>query len=96
MRRTMNRTMWTTQDGRRFTSIPTDVPNLWERRVEDDGWIVYVCGEYEIERRPYGSRHVFRVTRCTSVLGIVDFSTLKAAKAHAVKNARGEEIVFVA
>lgn len=98
MRRTMNRTMWTTGDGHTFRSIPTDIPKRWERRVEDDGAITYVCGEYEIEREPYGDggRFDFRLTRCTATLGIMPFSRLKDAKVHAEKNARGEEIVNVA
>jgi hypothetical protein len=94
----MNRTMWTTTDGHTFRSIPTDIPKTWEWRTDEDcpGEIAYVCGEYEIERIPYGSRHTFRLTRCTVPLGIGPFPTLKAAKAHAEKNARGEEIVNVA
>ena len=98
MRRTMNRTMWTTTDGFRFTSIPTDIPKRWERRTDEDcpDEITYVCGEYEIERLPHGGRFVFRLTRCTSMLGVGDFPTLKDAKAHAERNAAGREIVNVA
>lgn len=99
----MNRNMWTTDDGHLYRSIPTDIPQRWERRIDDeDDTITYASGEYEIERvdtrrHPdgFGGCLYFTLTRQTVALHF-PFSRLKDAKAHAVKNARGEDVVNVA
>lgn len=102
--RAMNRNMWATKDGHRYTSIPTDIPEVWVREKDEDGYITYTSGEYVIERTDsrgwppeygFGGRPQFSVYRQTVSIGMM-FGKLKDAKAHAVKNARGEDVVSVA
>lgn len=90
----LNRVIWDLVDdkfGETYQSIPTDIPKDWRRDVED-GWITYVCGEYEILRVEYGaSSWTFHPTRQSCPIGDVVYARLKDAKAACEKNARGEE-----
>lgn len=94
--RAMNRNiMWATKDGHRYTSIPTDIPEVWVREKDKDGCITYTSGEYVIERADSRGRPQFSAYRQAVSIGMI-FGKLKDAKAHAVKNARGEDVVNVA
>lgn len=93
----LNRVIWGLVDDQRgetYQSIKTDIPKDWRRDVDEDHpeWFTYVCGEYEIERRPYGrTQWTFHPTRQDCRVGDGFYSRLKDAKAACERNARGEE-----
>jgi hypothetical protein len=84
------------QRGKTYASIPTEHPSTWRRRTDGLGPLVYTSGPYTIVREPYGvSRWSYSVKRNGHRLfGL--YSRLKDAKAHAERNAAGQEIVHVA
>jgi len=91
--------IWRLTDSRHggtYVSIPTEHPNTWKRRTAGLGWLVYTSGQYTIVREPYGvSGWSYSVKRNGHRLfGL--YSRLKDAKAHAERNAAGQEIVHVA
>ena len=87
---------WSTKDGRTYVSIPTDPPLKWKRTASGLGHLVYRSGPYSIVREPYGvSGWSYRLSRGDHRLfGL--HSRLKDAKAHAERNAAGQEVVNVA
>jgi hypothetical protein len=98
----LDRSIWHSADGHLHTSIPTTVPSRWTPastgRNDQLGreQLVYVSGDYVIKRESRGRSawtYVLHRNRVPIGLGA---SRLKDAKAHAVKNARGEETVNVA
>lgn len=96
MREELNRTMWKLTDdsaGRTYASIPTDLPETWERRgvSDEEGGFQYVSGEYVIEREKYGKRWEFFVTRQTVRIGLFSYARLRDAERAAMTNARGQE-----
>lgn len=87
--------IWSTKDGRTYVSIPTDPPLKWERGATFFEEVFYQSGRYCIWREPYGSRYSYTVKRNGHALfGL--YSRLKDAKAHAERNAAGQEVVNVA
>lgn len=97
----LDKDIWTSADGHWHTSIPTTVPEKWTPAVEGGAalgtvCLVYVSGEYSIRRYPYGkSAYTYVLYRNHVAIGL-GTGRLKDAKAHAVKNARGEDVVNVA
>lgn len=86
---------FTTTDGHRYTSVPTEVPVLWYSHF-DGGELIYTSGPYLIRRRKYGTK--FSYDLCRDVDGYLTtvsrmFSRLKDAKARAEKNARGLDVL---
>lgn len=84
-------TAWTTQDGHRYTSIPTEVPTVWW--LGPDG---RSSGDYKIRTRPHGSGRTFDLYRNGRPLVLATYSRLKDAKARAVKNAQGLDVWNIA
>lgn len=82
--------------GKTYASVVTDPPLTWKRTTSGLGHIVYRSGQYSITREPYGvSGWSYMVKRKGHRLfGL--YSRLKDAKAHAERNAAGQEIVNVA
>lgn len=91
-----NEKHWTTTDGHRFTSVPTERPGPWKRvRVGDD--LIYSSGAYEIIGRPYGkARRTYTVYRDGVELALSFTSSLRDAKMHAEINAAGRDRMNVA
>ncbi len=99
--REMNRTMWRRVEGKPDTweSIPADVPETWERKIDElTGEIKYESGEYTIERVKYSSDSTFTfyVHRQTVYLPNAFYGRLRDAKERARKNARGEDTINLA
>lgn len=96
----LDKSIWRSTDGHLHTSIPTVVPEKWTPALVGNSLLsterlVYVSGSYVIKREPYGARWTYVLFRGRVPIGL-GCSRLKDAKAHAVKNARGEETVNVA
>ena len=97
----LDKSIWTSADGRWHTSIPTTVPEKWTPAMQGSAtlgtdFLVYVSGEYLIRRYPYGkSAHTYVLYRNRVAIGL-GTGRLKDAKEHAVRNARGEDVVNVA
>lgn len=86
---------FTTTDGHRYTSVPAEVPVTWHSFTDDDE-LLYAAGPYLIRRRKYGTKFSYDLCRdVDGYLTTIDplFSRLKDAKARAVKNARGLDVV---
>lgn len=86
---------FTTTDGHRYTSVPTEVPVLWHS-FREPGELSYASGPYLIRRRQYGTKFSYDLLRdvdgyLTTVSPM--FSRLKDAKARAEKNARGLDVL---
>lgn len=91
-----NRRHWTTTDGHLHTSVPTTVPVDWKQKYTDDG-LTYVSGPYSIRRDPYcRTGYTYTVYRDGVDLGLAFYSRLRDAKARAVTNAEGRDVVNVA
>jgi hypothetical protein len=89
---------FTTPDGHRYVSVPTDIPTTWGRSRNGAGRLVRESGDYKIVREPYvGTQYTFSLYRLVNGkwidLGIGSYSLLKDAKADAMKNARGEHVI---
>lgn len=82
--------------GRTYVSVVTDPPLRWKRSTTFFDEVFYRSGEYVITREPYGvGRWSYVVSRKGHRLfGL--YSRLRDAKAHAERNASGQEIVHVA
>lgn len=92
----MNAKHWSTKDGHRHVSIPTEVPEAWKQRYTDKG-LIYFSGDYKIIREPYASRHTYAVWRNEEELPLGSlYGRLKDAKARAVKNAMGNDVMNMA
>lgn len=87
---------WKTGDGHRYVSVPAPVPSKWTQKHDDLG-LFYASGPYTIHRHhdPRNGR-TFTVYRDGVRLGLGVHARLRDAKAHAVANARGREVVNVA
>lgn len=86
---------FTTTDGHRYTSIPTEVPEVWYSHF-DNGELTYASGPYLIRRRKYGTKFSYDLCRdVNGYLTVIDplFSRLKDAKERAERNARGNDVV---
>lgn len=88
----MDTRIWRNVDGHLFRSVPTDLPEKW-RRIEGG----LKSGEYTIKRIPTGlvRRSTYELYRLGIRIGFA-MPTEKAAKSHALLNARGEDRVNVA
>lgn len=87
---------WATTDGHHYTSVPTTVPVDWKPTHADSG-LVYVSGAYKIVRMPYGATgSTYTVFRDGVELSLAFFNRLRDAKARAVSNAEGRDVVNVA
>jgi hypothetical protein len=83
------------RQGKTYVSVVTDPPLTWKHTTSGLGYIVYRSGQYSITREPCGvSGWAYVVKRKGHRLGL--YSRLKDAKAHAERNAAGQEIVNVA
>lgn len=88
---------WTTEDGHRHVSVPTEVPVTWRQRHDGQGRLIYFSGPYRIVRRSYGTKYSYAVQREGVELPLGNlYSRLKDAKERAVKNAEGRDVVNVA
>lgn len=88
---------WTTEDGHRHVSVPTEVPVKWSIHRLASG-LTYISGTYVIRRDHYvGSRYMYTVLRQGVELPLGGlYSRLKYAKERAVRNAEGRDVVNVA
>jgi hypothetical protein len=82
--------------GKTYVSIPTEHPKTWKRRTAGLGWLVYTSGQYTITREPYGVNGCSYVVKRNGHRLFGLYARLKDAKAHAERNAAGQEIVNVA
>lgn len=82
--------------GKTYVSVTTDAPSTWKRTTSGLGHMVYRSGPYGIAREPYGVSgwSYFVMRKGHRLFGL--YSRLKDAKAHAERNAAGQEIVNVA
>mgnify|MGYP006053882295 CR=1 FL=1 len=90
--------IWRLAESRRgntYVSVVTDPPLKW-RRCGKYLPIVYFSGQYSITREPYGVSgwSYFVKRKGHRLFGL--YSRLRDAKAHAERNAAGQEIVNVA
>jgi hypothetical protein len=85
-----------TLDGNTYVSVVTDPPLTWKRTTSGLGYIVYRSGQYSITREPYGMSGWSYVVKRKGHRLFGLHSRLKDAKAHAERNAAGQEIVNVA
>jgi hypothetical protein len=86
-------TAWTTQDGHRYTSVPTEVPRIWERGYAMCGLTYVSAGrEYEILK----TRNAYALYRNGRPLVLGTYYRLKDAKARAVTNAQGLDVWNIA
>lgn len=87
---------FTTTDGHRYVSVPAEVPVDWSSWYDEDGFLLYGCGDYLIVRNLYvGERRSYSVHR--DVNGRLTrigwpYSRLKDAKEKAVQNAKGLDV----
>jgi len=88
----MDTRIWRSVDGHLFRSVPAaSLPEKWRRTA--DG---LVSGDYVIVRGGTGPRaFTYDLFRLWVRIGFT-MSTLRAAKSHAILNARGEDRVNVA
>lgn len=89
---------WTTADGHRYVSVSAEVPTAWKRDRNKGGHLVYRSGPYEIRRTLVSgrSRATYEVFRDGVPLSLSFTGSLADAKARAVRNAEGRDVVNVA
>lgn len=92
----MDAKIWATVDGRRYTSVPTEVPTAWKQKQSDTG-LIYVGGDYRIVRMLGSTGHrYYWVYRSGVELPLAFYGRLMDAKDRAVKNAEGRDVMNVA
>jgi len=88
---------YTTIDGHRYVSIPTDMPIRWHSWIDEYGLRCRGSGDYLIRREPHLSRYVYTLIRDVDgravQIGITAFGRLQDAKDAACLNASGNDVV---
>ena len=84
------------RQGKTYVSVVTDPPLTWKRTTSGLGYVVCRSGQYSITREPYGVSGWSYVVKRKGHRLFGLYSRLKDAKAHAERNAAGQEIVNVA
>ena len=85
---------WVTTDGHRFVSVAAPVPAKWSRVRNDEGHLVYLSGSYSIVRKAYPRTGVlYEVFRDGVALSLSQTRSFADAKARAVQNAEGRDVI---
>jgi hypothetical protein len=87
---------WTSTDGHRFTSVPTEIPGApWRIGIDGRGRRTYTSGAYVIVRT-VGSNRTYEVFRDGELLHLSFTGRFRWAEERAVRNARGLDVMNVA
>jgi hypothetical protein len=90
---------WTSTDGHRFTSVPTEIPGTpWKIGHDGQGRRTYTSGAYMIVRTVVsgGTNRTYEVFRDGEELPLSFTGRFRWAEERAVRNARGLDVMNVA